>query len=154
MTNEKLINLFNGYGIKLNANDVAAEEMPEELKGLPYHMVPREIFLSHVAYMCEKGVDYVQEGRIEKAMRWLGFVQYSFYCTGFCTIDDLKEHSRPDPVSEPILVLGRAYDCPICYRHHPAGPCENFKGSPTVSEAQRCPMNSDLWDPSDPDERD
>lgn len=96
MTNEKLLSLFQGYATKLNANDVVAEEMPEELKGLPCHKVPKEALLSHLAYMCEKSVVFVDEGRIEKAMRWLGFVQSALYFTGFYTIDDLKEHIRPE----------------------------------------------------------
>lgn len=100
LTNEKLISVFKGYGICLNANDVVAREMPEEMKMLPVHMVPKEVRLSHIAHMCETAIDFVHEGRIEKAMRWLGFIQGSLYELGTYTINDLKDHSRPDPDDE------------------------------------------------------
>ena len=97
LTNEKLISVFQMYLCHLEQSDIRAEEMPEELKHLRAGHVNVSVELRHIAYMCETAIGFVGEGRIGKAMRWLGFVQSSLYHTGFYTIDDLKEHSRPDP---------------------------------------------------------
>lgn len=95
MTNDKLISVFEMYLCHLEQSDVVPEEMPEELKHLRAGHVNVSVELRHVAYMCETAIGFVKEGRVEKAMRWLGFVQASLYHTGFYTIADLKEHSRP-----------------------------------------------------------
>jgi len=34
--------------------------------------------------------------RIEKAFRWLGFIQGCLWMSGICTLDDLKNNNRPD----------------------------------------------------------
>lgn len=95
MTNEKLISLFEMYLCHLEQSDIVPEEMPEELKHLRAGHVSASVHLRHVAYMCEMAIRFVKEGRIEKAMRWLGFVQSSLYHNGLYAIDDLREHSRP-----------------------------------------------------------
>lgn len=39
--------------------------------------------------------NHFREGRIEKAFRWLGFVQGCLWATGQYTLDELKNHNRP-----------------------------------------------------------
>jgi len=47
--------------------------------------------------MCEEARNnLIPAGRVEKAMRWLGFVQGVLFCFNDFTIDQLKDHSRPD----------------------------------------------------------
>jgi hypothetical protein len=69
----------------------------------PEHTAPylQAEWSEHLAFMCEEGATYA-EGRREKAMRWLGFVQGALWAKGLATIDDLKSMNRPDepPVSE------------------------------------------------------
>jgi hypothetical protein len=48
-------------------------------------------------WCAEEGIKLVDEGRREKAMRWLGFVQGVCYALGYASIDDLKTMSMPDP---------------------------------------------------------
>lgn len=50
----------------------------------------------HLRYMFEEMRKMISEGRTEKAMRWLGFVQGVLWTTGAFSLDDLKNHSRPD----------------------------------------------------------
>lgn len=100
MNGAKVVKVFEMYGIMLNQNDVVAEEMSEQMKYLLFRQVSRGIVLRHIAYMCETAIGFVHDGHIEKAMRWLGFVQSALYFLGFYTIDDLKEHSRPRPEDE------------------------------------------------------
>lgn len=95
MDAEKLISVFTDVGSVLNKLGFVPQEMPEELKGLYSDEVPDEVILSHIAYMCEGAIEFVNEGRVEKAMHWLGFVQSACYFVGFYSIDELKEQSRP-----------------------------------------------------------
>jgi len=38
----------------------------------------------------------IDEGRIEKAMRWLGFIQGVLWSIGDFTVDELRTHSRSE----------------------------------------------------------
>lgn len=62
------------------------------------HSEPRigtpEIF-QHVVFMCDEGQRLVDAGKIEKAMRWLGWVQGVAYASDWATLDDLKRMNMP-----------------------------------------------------------
>lgn len=104
VTSEKLIKVLERYSATLD--HVEPEEMQDELKTLPLCKVNRYVFECHLAYMCKTTIRYVHEGRVEKAMRWLGFIQASLYILGYCTIEDLKNHSKPDQVDSDCEVKG------------------------------------------------
>lgn len=44
----------------------------------------------HLAWMCVETVKLVEEGRIEKAFRWLGFIQGALWADGHRTIDAMR----------------------------------------------------------------
>ncbi len=50
----------------------------------------------HLISMTPRLHALLDEGRIEKAMRWLGFMQGALWGMGLFTLDELKEHSRPE----------------------------------------------------------
>jgi hypothetical protein len=52
--------------------------------------------LSHASGMLDSIDSFMDEGRREKAFRWLGFVQGVLWVRGVYSIDQLKEHNRPD----------------------------------------------------------
>lgn len=54
------------------------------------------IVAAHYKFMCDKAQRFVDDGRIEKAMRWLGFLQGALWRCGRFTLNELKKHSRPD----------------------------------------------------------
>lgn len=54
---------------------------------------------AHIKYMCRQTVQFLEEGRVEKAMRWLGFIQGALWVLGEYSIAELKEHNRPDVLS-------------------------------------------------------
>jgi len=45
--------------------------------------------------MCVEADKFVKEGRIEKAMRWLGFIQGCLYCLTVKTLNELRDDSKP-----------------------------------------------------------
>ena len=51
--------------------------------------------LGHVAWAVEQCRLFVAEGRMEKAFRWLGFIQGALWYEGIFSIDELANHSRP-----------------------------------------------------------
>lgn len=59
---------------------------------------------SHLLWMCEEAQNFINQGRKEKAMRWLGFVQGVFCVQNLFSIEELGRHSMPDPEDpeEPI----------------------------------------------------
>ena len=55
--------------------------------------------LSHIRYMCDtvaNSDDFKgnEPANVEKAMRWLGFIQGTLNAYGFFTIDQMKEDNR------------------------------------------------------------
>lgn len=52
--------------------------------------------LAHCYGMLAKIRMFVAEGRTEKVMRWLGFVQGCLWSHGIFTLAQLMEHSRPE----------------------------------------------------------
>jgi glycyl-tRNA synthetase beta subunit len=54
---------------------------------------------AHVAWMCQEAQKFVDQMRIEKAMRWLGFVQGYLWARSMRTLEELKTDSMPDPVA-------------------------------------------------------
>ncbi len=53
--------------------------------------------LCHIKYMCDKASGFVQEGRRDKAFRWLGFIQGVLVATGQFSLNDVGGHSMPNP---------------------------------------------------------
>lgn len=49
----------------------------------------------HVMWMLDQVHVFVDEGRKEKAMRWLGFAQGFLWTAGLTSIAELKSHNRP-----------------------------------------------------------
>lgn len=54
------------------------------------------ILEDHLVLMISKIRKFLVEGRREKAMRWLGFIQRVLWAEDIYTIDELKEHNRTD----------------------------------------------------------
>jgi hypothetical protein len=51
--------------------------------------------LDHALWMAEEALTFPPE-KIEKKMRWLGFVQGALWCHGGESIQELKEQNMPD----------------------------------------------------------
>ncbi len=58
--------------------------------------VSKERNPGHLLWLCHNAVELVDQGKVEKAMRWLGFVQGAMWMMGLCTIAELRTISRPD----------------------------------------------------------
>jgi hypothetical protein len=54
----------------------------------------------HLLFACAEMKHFVDENRLEKSFRWLGWVQGTFTALGVYTIDQCGNHNRPDPTAE------------------------------------------------------
>jgi hypothetical protein len=107
MTKEKLKSVFQLYLDMLNEQYPGRQAMQFDDRWTKrmFNNIPRPEIIGHLKYMCTTAIGFVDAGRIEKAMRWLGlamrwlgFLQGVLWSHDFYTLDDLKNHSRPDPV--------------------------------------------------------
>jgi len=93
MTGDKVLEVVRTYRSHFVALQIEPKDYPHnELLG------PRKDadILGHCCGMLPKIEAFVHERRIEKAMRWLGFVQGCLWACGIFSLDELKNHSRPD----------------------------------------------------------
>jgi len=51
---------------------------------------------SHCYGMLSKMEEFIREGRREKAFRWLGFIQGFLWASNSYSLEELRNHSRPD----------------------------------------------------------
>ncbi|MDP3947199.1 MAG: hypothetical protein Q8Q41_00715 [bacterium] len=66
-------------------------------RAMPHDMVPktREEALEHCHSMLDKMEEFVNENRLDKAFRWLGFIQGCLWVHAVHTLDELMDHNRP-----------------------------------------------------------
>ena len=51
--------------------------------------------VAHLKFMCIEAQTFVDQNRIEKAMRWLGFLQGALWSHNHFSLEELKNHSKP-----------------------------------------------------------
>lgn len=72
----------------------------ELLDDLPHKFDPQgtpdeQRALLHCWAMLDELEQFTREGRMEKAFRWLGFIQGCLFLSGVYSLDELKDHNRP-----------------------------------------------------------
>lgn len=90
MDGPKILEVIEGYRKHFIEKGIGVMDFPED--ALPGS---EQEILAHCHGMLAKMEGFVREGRIEKAFRWLGFVQGCLWSTGQYSLEDLKNHNRP-----------------------------------------------------------
>lgn len=80
---------IQGLSLKPERADTA-----EKQSGL--HVVDQMRRLSHVWWCVRQCREFVEAYRLEKAFRWLGFIQGALWYHGMYSIEELANHNRPD----------------------------------------------------------
>ncbi len=88
MTPEKILEVVTGY------EKILAALPKQQLARYDAYPTSNEL-LCHLHWMCGEMRVLVEQGRIEKAFRWLGFIQGVLAAKELRTIDQLREDSRP-----------------------------------------------------------
>lgn len=60
------------------------------------HGKDRHSALKHVVWMCGEVIEFVKTQRMEKANRWIGFIQGTLWCHGVLTIDQMRRDNMPE----------------------------------------------------------
>lgn len=95
MDADKIPEVILIYRKKLTNMDVRKEPYSHKMK-LPFGFNNLRILaLQHCHNMLVTMEELVDAGRIDKAFRWLGFVQGVLWTLRIYTLDELKNHSRP-----------------------------------------------------------
>lgn len=90
MTPERILEVVESYGPALLAVAPLGEE-----RYLPSGILPtRSAACAHALFMCREIKSLLAEGKVEKAMRWLGWVQCTLWVFGLRSIGDLKGDNR------------------------------------------------------------
>lgn len=82
MTDRKLVKWLNQY-----------EEILRERESQRH--VDNDL-VAHMLTMIPQMRVFIAEGRREKLMRWIGFIQGSLWVMGAFSIEELKQHNMPD----------------------------------------------------------
>ena len=85
MKDEKILEACKIYSEKL-APHAEGRHFPETYK--------------HILWMTWQIPQFLKDGRKEKANRWLGFIQGALWAEDIYTIEEMKEHNRPDNEEE------------------------------------------------------
>jgi hypothetical protein len=90
MTSDQVVNVCQKYALLL-----------KDMGAVPFQdrdAKTREGQLNHLAHMCNHTIVEIQgattPAEVEKAMRWLGFIQGAFFSLGIRTIDQMREDNR------------------------------------------------------------
>lgn len=90
MTPEKIKQVIQRYREQFVALGIEPKEFPHgELVG------SSKGTLEHCSSMLDRMETFVSEGHLEKAFRWLGFIQGCLWMQGVYSLDALKEDNRP-----------------------------------------------------------
>jgi hypothetical protein len=100
MTSEKLRSVFKFYEehIREYHPELSPTQMDDDCTRIKSPHISDDMYWGHMLFMTVQGQKFVDLGKIEKAMRWLGFLQGILWEDDHFTLDDLKNHSRPDLV--------------------------------------------------------
>ena len=90
MTAEKINQVVAIYKKKLKGQGIAQQSFSHDV--FPKSNLSR---LAHCHGMLDQILVFVKENRMEKAFRWLGFIQGCLWSCEVYTIEELKNHNRP-----------------------------------------------------------
>jgi hypothetical protein len=89
MDRAHLLQVIEIYRRKLEELNIPKLDFPHDKHSpKPNHVI------EHAHDMLDMMVGFVEEGRLDKANRWLGFVQCALWSTGVYTLNELKDHNR------------------------------------------------------------
>jgi len=84
ITQERCRRFFENHNI--GRKEFPSNEIPKS---------PIEI-LSHCHWMLDEIKNFISQGRIGKAFRWLGFIQGCLWVLGYFSLEEIRGHSRSE----------------------------------------------------------
>ena len=90
MKKEKIIEVLNKYRSALEKFNISPKQYPHDLAS-----PSKEDAIAHVLLMMNTMEEFLKADRIEKAFRWLGFIQGCLWQIDIYSIEDMKNDNRP-----------------------------------------------------------
>ncbi len=90
MSKEKVLAILDTYRRAFFKKGIKKKDYPH---GVLLQSI--EDGLQHCHGMLDKITEFVEQDRMGKAFRWLGFIQGVLWLSGIYTLNDLKNHNRP-----------------------------------------------------------
>lgn len=106
-TTEHAQRMLDFYAKTIKGLGYQAEAYPDVggLIGTTKLETPKYATLCHALWMCGQTREFLRQGRLAKAYRWIGTIQGILLMNGVFSIVDLKEHNRFD--LPPVPARGR-----------------------------------------------
>ena len=95
MDSRKILETITLYREFFESHKIGKKKVRHQLS-LADFVTPSELTLPHCHGMLDQMEQFVAEGRIDKVFRWPGFIQGCLWSAGCYTLEELKNHSRPD----------------------------------------------------------
>lgn len=92
MTKQKIIKLMEDYQVALK--DMGYKPIELTNYDSKFSDIDKEIAVNQAYWMCQKIIMLVNNDEIEKANRWLGFVQGVFWSANIYTINEMRDQNR------------------------------------------------------------
>lgn len=106
MTNEKLHNVLDTYDVELAHYNGIAQFNEDQYAGKS--RIPSVDVKCHIRWMIHECLTrFIPPGPehdINKAHRWLGYIQGEMRALGMYTVSELRDHSRSTPSNEPTTI--------------------------------------------------
>lgn len=100
MTPEKTKKIFDDISILIKDVYVGAQINIEPARLTNFGSASRDEptieLINHILYMCDQGKNFVDQGHIEKAARWLGWIQGVLYATKFMSLEEQMNMNRTE----------------------------------------------------------
>lgn len=95
MTGEKVIEALRLHLAQMEERFMSIPDNVVEARRCP-EAVNTGDQIRHLKWMVGQSIGFVQEGRIDKAMRWLGFIQGALWAMHLVTIEESKRANMPE----------------------------------------------------------
>ena len=105
MTGEKIKQVVAMYrkGFEKDAKEAGVPTTPRRSDvAVPCVELSAADEISHLLFMCDEIVKFIDAARMDKAFRWYGFLQGYLWVNGNYSIDQLGKHSMPTPEEEAV----------------------------------------------------
>jgi len=98
MTAEKLKTILQFYRehFDLHHPKVGAVQLTEMESISHVGGLSQQDKIAHWKFMCDEARKFADQGQLDEAMRWLGFLQGALWMDNAFTLDELKNHSTSE----------------------------------------------------------
>ncbi len=96
MTNQKILDAVRDLHGVLMLRGVRPVRFSEREQLQKMTQLSTSAIRGHLAFVCEEIPRLLEDGRREKVMRWLGWLQGATWALNYASLDSLKNMNKPE----------------------------------------------------------